>query len=157
MNVHSQNRSGFTIVELLTAVAIVAILASLAVESFESYARRTKASEASMSLNKIVNGESEYYAKNYAFLTAGPTNIPPSSLATTIDFGSDPAWTSLGFATTGKMYFGYQVSLPSATQANCEAMADLNGDGLTSLYRRTLTLNSTTITVSDLYIFDELE
>jgi prepilin-type N-terminal cleavage/methylation domain-containing protein len=149
--------SGFTLVELMITVAILGVLAVVAMTGFQAYVMRSKTGEAYMALDKIVTGELEYFGKNQTFLAAGPTNIPPPAATTaSVDFSADNRWTQIGFAITTNIYFGYQVTLAGNT-ADCDAMADLNGDGITSLFRRRLTSSGTTATAGEIYIFDELE
>ncbi len=142
----------------MITVVMVGILASTAATAFGTYQTRSKASEAPMALSKMAQGEAQYYAKNTTFLTAGPTNIPPAGPRQTINFATDPNWALLNFGYSDAIYFGYQATIVDPTQVDCEAMGDLNGDGSTSIYRRTVAADSDgLITIGGLYIFDELE
>lgn len=54
---------GFTLVELMVAVAIVSILASLAVNSYDLLRRKALATEAKMALSAVYAAETSFYAE----------------------------------------------------------------------------------------------
>jgi len=142
----------------MVVVLTIGILASTAVTAFGSYQIRAKTTEASLGLSKIVNGEIEYFQKNSTFLAAGPINVPPSSSKVAVDFTTDTNWRSLAFGFADPIYFGYEASLVSATDVECKAFGDLNGNGITSLYQRSVTATTAgVVTAGGLYTFDELE
>lgn len=148
---------GFTLIELMIVVMTIAVLASTAMAAFSNYQLRAKASEAPVGLAKMVQGETEYGQRYGNFLDAGPTNIPPAEVKVAVNFpASDPRWKTLAFEFADSIYFGYQASV-SGSSVNCEAMGDLNGNGVTSIYRRTVTSSGNQVIATGLYIFDELE
>jgi prepilin-type N-terminal cleavage/methylation domain-containing protein len=158
MKIRFRRTDGFTAIELLIVITVLSILASTALGAFQGYFLRSKTSEAPVALGKIVDGEIEYYHKNQAFLAAGPTNIPPAPVGPIdVDFTVDPNWALISFAMNPRIYFGYQAVLIAPTQVNSEAMADLDGNGISSLFRRVVTANGNDIQAGGLYIFDELE
>lgn len=150
---------GFTLPELIVAVAVIGFLSAAAIPAFTSYMYKAKAAEAPGHVANMAKGEVSYFHKNETFLAAGPTGIPPSSgLKVSLDLSSDPNWALLGFDLNGPTYYGFEAELTSSTQVDCKAMGDLNGDGVTSLFKRTVTANSTgNISLSPIYIFDETE
>lgn len=149
---------GFSLVELMVVVAVLSILASTALGAFQAYVARSKASEAVTSLAKIVQGEIEYFQKNSTYLDAGPTNIPPSSSKVVGDFEASPNWKLINFGIVDPILYGYQAILNSPTEVDCEAVGDLDGDGITSSYLRTLSIAASgQPAVGGLQTFDELE
>jgi prepilin-type N-terminal cleavage/methylation domain-containing protein len=54
-------RDGFSLVELMVAVAIVGILAAIAIPAFQQYVRRSKTSEAEMFMDEMVDGATNYF------------------------------------------------------------------------------------------------
>ena len=147
--------SGFTIVELLIVIAIMSLLASTATALYTNYTLRSKTAEAPIALAKMVEGEVRYYTQNNSFLDAGPTNIPPSSVK--VGWTSSDEWMNIGFSFSGPILFGYQASATAANAIDCMAMGDLNGDGNTSLFRRSISVDSGSTLATGLYVFDELE
>jgi prepilin-type N-terminal cleavage/methylation domain-containing protein len=148
---------GFTLIELVIVVAAIGILASVAIPTFETYMLRSKTSEAHLALSKIVTGETAYFHSNDVFISGGPSNIPPSPNPVSVDFNADAGWRAIGFGMGASVYFGYQATVVSASQVDCEALGDLNGNGVTSLFRRSLHITGSDVAAGDTYIFDELE
>ncbi len=75
-----KNNKGFTIIELMIAVAIIGILAAIAVPAYSNYTNRAKASEALGLADSAKTAVSEYYQSNGTF----PTSNTQAGLATPI-------------------------------------------------------------------------
>lgn len=58
------SRSGFTLIEILIAIAIVGILAAVAVPSYTSYLDKAKRPDAINGINRIAQAQERYYAIN---------------------------------------------------------------------------------------------
>jgi prepilin-type N-terminal cleavage/methylation domain-containing protein len=74
-------KKGFTLIELMVAVAIIGILCAIAAGFFRNYAMRAKQSEAKELLSSIYTAESIYFAEKGVYAlpsVAGfaPTNPP---------------------------------------------------------------------------------
>ncbi len=75
-----KNNKGFTIIELMIAVAIIGILAAIAVPAYSNYTNRAKVSEALGLADSAKTAVSEYYQSNGAL----PSNNAAAGLATSI-------------------------------------------------------------------------
>jgi type IV pilus assembly protein PilE len=98
---------GFTLIELMVAVAIVAILASVAMPSYTSYIRRGQMQEAFTNLSDLAIKLEQYYQDNKNY---GATSGTVCATATTAS-----AWN--GFTPTGATYFTYSCVTASSGQS----------------------------------------
>ncbi|MCA9583314.1 MAG: prepilin-type N-terminal cleavage/methylation domain-containing protein [Myxococcales bacterium] len=104
-------RYGFTLVELMIAVAIIGVLASVAVPAFQGYIQQSKASEGSNSLGLLYLGAVSYWETPTAAQGLGATSfthctvdesaplppVPFTQEKRTADFSSDANFVALGF------------------------------------------------------------
>lgn len=142
----------------MLVVCILGFLAATAIPAFTTYLRRSKTAEAVQGVQKMAIGEMDYYGKNQAFLPAGPTNIPPASFRRTGDFTTDPNWNKISFLYADQIYYGYQANVVGTNEVDCDAVGDLNGDGITSLFQRIVTVDARgNLTVGGLFVLDELD
>ena len=72
---------GFSLVELLTAVAIIGILAAIAVPMYGRYIRKSRTSEAISNLGTIALYEETFFSESSSYASAGanPAGTVPSS------------------------------------------------------------------------------
>ena len=90
---------GFSLIELMIAVAIVAILATFAVSTYSRYVVKTKRAAAATVLLGIANRQEQFFldAREYAAdmaalgATAPPEVAENYTIATTADNGATPA------------------------------------------------------------------
>jgi len=61
------NNKGFTLIELMIAVAIIGILAAIAIPNFLTYQAKSKQSEVKMLLKALHTSEVAYFAENGYF------------------------------------------------------------------------------------------
>jgi len=126
MSVRSKtSERGFTLVEMLTVVAMVGVLATLAVYGVRKYIFASKSSEALTMINSIKAAEETYKDETFAYLDvssgAGYTPLYPSTAPadhktawlnpTHTDFAN---WRRLGVDANGPVAFGYAVAAGAA-------------------------------------------
>lgn len=99
---------GFTLVELLTVIAIIGILASITIVSLSGARERARDAERISEVGQIALAAELYYdaCKEYpSSLSTGASNCPGSSGVTFGDFMSnipnDPSGSAYGYATDG--------------------------------------------------------
>jgi type IV pilus assembly protein PilE len=103
---------GFTLFELVIAVAIAAILATLAVTSYSHYVFRTRRADAKHMLTSIAHSEERWYA-TYNRYTADP-----SKLGYADPFISPHGYYEMALAVTGADAQAYVVTaMPIGSQA----------------------------------------
>jgi len=125
------NERGFTLMELLIAVAIVVILAGIGVPTYLKFQLSAKHAEANTNLNGIKQFEESYKLSNgtYVDCATSPriaTAVNEQSVAWA-DLGT--GFTAIGFATNANVRFAYAVNNASTTSFLGEARGDTDGDG----------------------------
>ena len=80
------NEHGFTVVELLIAVAVIAILAKIAYPSYQEYMKRAYRSAAQGLMLDLANREQQYLLDNRSFIggTSAVTTLIPSGVPTEV-------------------------------------------------------------------------
>ncbi|MES2832162.1 MAG: type IV pilin protein [Pseudomonadota bacterium] len=73
----SSKSTGFTLIEVLIAVAIVGILSAIAYPSYSSYVQRGRLIEASNTLLALRTSMEQYYQDNRGYANASSTIISP--------------------------------------------------------------------------------
>jgi len=83
-----KTRHGFTLIELMIAVAIVGILAAIAIPSYTSYVQKARRTSAKTALLDLASREAKYYSTNNAYTnsmtnlgyaSAGPIAVPDAT------------------------------------------------------------------------------
>ncbi len=87
MPMQRKPNKGFTLIELMIAVAIVAILAMVAVPSYTSYIMRGHLADATSGLAAMRAQMERHYQDNRSYATVGTFTTPCAADATTRTFG----------------------------------------------------------------------
>jgi prepilin-type N-terminal cleavage/methylation domain-containing protein len=66
-----QNRTGFTIIELLVVISVIAILAGIVLVAYPSYQARTRDNERKSDLSQLATALSSYAFQKNTFVTTG--------------------------------------------------------------------------------------
>jgi type IV pilus assembly protein PilA len=110
---------GFTLLELLTVVAIVGILATLGLVSYRRFITSSKSSEAIYMVGSIRAAQESYRAETLTYLnvSAGFNEYFPTGSVGSKKTGWDAAahpdytrWRQLGARPDGAVYYGYLVA-----------------------------------------------
>lgn len=166
-------QSGFSIVELMIAVAIIGMLAALALPAFVSYIRTSKTSEAMGNLRKIYEGEIAYYfttkstragvAITPQFMQCPSTpDTPPAGIKVSGDW-SVASWEGIQFSQDSPVYFSYTADTAgtgTTSSFTARAEGDLDGDGISSLFERTGEIDAATgdpVGAAGIYASREIE
>ncbi len=121
-------RHGFTLIELMIAVAIIAMLACAAVPLYNGYINEASQTEARSELANMASKEEAYHSSWGRYIAASTENAYPSPEGS---FGTrsiqsmtqNDAWTQLGYEYhtnaegglfSGPVYFKYQIAVDDA-------------------------------------------
>jgi type IV pilus assembly protein PilE len=96
---------GFTLIELMIAVAVVAILSDIAYPSYTQYTIRGKITEATSSLSDLRLRAEKWFADNRTYQPV-------------VVSGTNPGFNQ---TITGNKYFDYACVAPTATTFTCTA------------------------------------
>ena len=144
-------RAGFTLIELMIAVAIIGILASIAIPRFRDYQLQSKASEAFVVLNTIKITQETHRAEYDCYSATVPN--PPGPVTptrrlwddTNVAFSNpcaavDKPFESIGSALIDRQFF-FQYACEAvnpgggvAPDYTCSAASDLDGNGTLAEY-----------------------
>jgi len=125
-----KKRGGFTLIEMMIAVAVAGVLAAIALPLFSSYQLRSKSAEAKVNLGALRVLEEGFYSEYQAYRSANaePAAIPGSVAVVFDDITSD--FGPLGFAPEGRVYFSYGVAVSGdGSSYTADAGADIDADG----------------------------
>jgi general secretion pathway protein G len=132
-------QAGFTLIEMMTAVALVGGLAAVAIPTFADKPQKAKEVEAKVELERMAKQAKTVFLADGAFPQGTATTLPgndgaacnnPSKkFAPTTAWSNDIVWGTLDFRITDATKYSYHYESIDANNAVITAVADLNCDG----------------------------
>jgi Tfp pilus assembly protein PilE len=136
------------LIELMIFVAIIGILAAVAIPAFMDYMKKSKTSEATLQLNKIMKNDKIYFITYAGFQPTSGATLPPSNacafssttghMPVTTAWAADSGWLALDFQIDEPNLFNYTYTGGSTT-AKATALGDLDCDTISITYTLNLT------------------
>ena len=124
MNLRTQNKKGFTLIELMIVVVIIGILAALAIPRFMQATTKSKQSEAKQILKQVYTMERTYRQENGVYWAGGPAD---STLGT--------ALATLGVEIMPTALYSYAITAVAGTSFLATATATgLDDDATTDVW-----------------------
>ena len=134
----SHRSNGFTLVELIVAVAIVGILATIALPSYKNYVLRSRRAEAMTELTKAQAMIERCYAANFTYiapLCPAASSPTPQGFYTMTSVSSATTYTFTATA-VGSQASDILCATMSIDQANQKLAADIHGIAQPSCWNR---------------------
>jgi prepilin-type N-terminal cleavage/methylation domain-containing protein len=132
-----RRKVGFSLIELMVAVAIIGTLASMAIPSFQRMQLRTRAAEGRTNLASLRTSQEGYFAEFGTYVGAAPT--PPAiPSGGRVPWPGSPGFDTVGWLPDGAIQFQYAVTIPGGAGGvwsyTAEAASDLDEDGRTNVW-----------------------
>lgn len=122
----------FSLVELMTVIAIIAVLAAIAVPQFYLYQLDAKAAELVANTQSLLEAELAYNSAHDTFVITEPAFYPDATPGkTTRPWVANPL-DAIGWAPDGDVYGSYTTAIVPVTGGEAitiQAMTDLDVDG----------------------------
>ncbi|EIJ43885.1 prepilin-type N-terminal cleavage/methylation domain-containing protein [Beggiatoa alba B18LD] len=137
-----RKENGFSMLELMSVVAIIAILVAIAVPTYQSYVEKARRSDAKVSLSEVTQLQETYYADHNAYATTMELLMPNKD---TKGFGSKTGKCTVatGVACSKEGYYEIRLTTATATNFVVEAKAPTSGVQAKDTKCTSFTLNAT--------------
>lgn len=132
---NTSNRHGFTLIELMIAVAIVGLLAAIAIPNFLTYQTKAKQTEAKIQLKAVHTSEMVYFGEN-GYFTSDITGLewrPQTICAYSYSVGSG----TLGSASPGGSPMNNAAPGAGASDFTAVAWANIDDDAAVDTWQVT--------------------
>ena len=154
----SNRQGGFTMVEMMIAVAIIGILASVSIPAFQNYQNRSRRAEAFSNLAGLAKLEKSYFSEYSAYARVGISQ-PAGTLGSNKlvwDPAAEAAFSTVGFHPDGAVFYAYDVNVDTGLcpQQDCftaSGYGDADSNGLLALVVYTQPTASGAVSPSILY------
>jgi type IV pilus assembly protein PilE len=118
----AHRQAGFTLIELMIAVAIVGILAAIAYPQYTEFVQRSRIADATSSLNDFRTRMEQYFQDNRTYLNGANCGVPDPALVGSASFqlvcngASATGYTlnATGLAAKGMGSFQYRLTVAAA-------------------------------------------
>ncbi len=130
-----RRKAGFSLIELMVAVAIIGTLASMAIPSYQRMQLRTRAAEGRTNLASLRTSEEGYFAEFSTYVAAAPT--PPAiPSGGKVPWPGSPGFDTIGWLPDGAIEFQYAVTVPAGVLGvyTAEAISDLDTNAQFNLW-----------------------
>ncbi len=124
--------AGFTLIELMIAVAIIGILAAIAIPNYMRFQLRSKSGEGKINVTSVKTSEIGYYAEfgTYVACSLSPVATPGDTKQAWVDNGG---FDTIGWEPEGEVLFTYGVDVgpsggPPFEMFVAEGLGDLDLD-----------------------------
>lgn len=102
------SRRGFTLIELMVAVAIMGLLAAIALPSYQSYIRKSRRSDAFIALSGVQLAQEKWRANHTGYGAASDMGLPKAS---------EKGYYTINIPAGSNTSTGYQVTAAAGTSS----------------------------------------
>lgn len=135
-----KRRAGFTLVELMIAVAIIGILAAIAVPRAHEWSLKAKVAEAPTNVDGIITAQIAYEASMDAFVDISDWHPTRSMKKEAQEWTAGSEFDTIGWEPDGEVRCKYRATLKT-NRLRAQAKCDVDNDNKIARYRYDLMFN----------------